>query len=45
MEYQEKWFRVVAQERSGLFSLGRESTYEVLGDERRFTTLELLAEF
>ena len=44
MGYQEKWFRVVEQKRSGLFSRGRKSTYELLGDDRRFTTLELLAE-
>jgi hypothetical protein len=44
MEYQEKWFRVIEQKRSGVFSLGRESTYELLGDDRRFTTPELLDE-
>lgn len=44
MGYQEKWFRVVEQKRSGLFGTGRQSTYELLGDDRRFTTLELLAE-
>jgi hypothetical protein len=42
--YQEKWFRVVEQKRSGLFGMGRQSTYELLGDERRFATLELLTE-
>ena len=44
MGYQEKWFRVVEQKRSGAFGMGRKSTYELLGDDRRFTTLELQAE-
>ncbi|WP_314195128.1 hypothetical protein [uncultured Arthrobacter sp.] len=44
MGNQEKWFRVVEQERSGLFGMGRKSTYELLGDDRRFTTRALLAE-
>lgn len=44
MGYQEKWFRVFEQKRSGLFGTGRKSTYEILGDDRRFTTLELVAE-
>ena len=43
MGYQEKWFKVVEQKRSGAFGMGRKSTYELLGD-RRFTTLELQAE-
>ncbi|WP_146617517.1 hypothetical protein [Arthrobacter globiformis] len=44
MGYQEKWFRVVEQKRSGFFGMGRKSTYELLGGDRRLTTLELLAE-
>jgi hypothetical protein len=42
--YQEGWLSVVELKRSGLFGMGRKSTYELLGDDRRFTTLELLAE-
>ena len=44
MGYQEKWFRLVEQKRSGLFGRGRKSTYEMLGDDRRFTTSGLVAE-
>ena len=44
MGHLEKWFRAVEQNRSGLLGMGRTPTYELIGGDRRFTTLDLLAE-